>query len=259
MGRQCGHAIMETFKPFSLTHAAVLVGFVTLTTFTVMLRRRWRDTPRAGLLDRSLAALAFVAYLVVNTWPLLPRHFDWSWSLPLHMCDLVTLCVPFALATRYPPARALLYFWGLGLSTQGLITPDLQDGPARVGFWMFWLAHYSVIGGAVYDVAARGYRPTWKDYRTSLLAGLAYIAVVLPLDVHLGVNYGYVGPAKPGQPTIVDALGPWPWRVGVMIVLGAAATALLMLPWEIARRRNAGMMGEPRRRECAKTPAKECA
>lgn len=232
---------MQTFQPFSLTHAAVLAGFVALTTVAVMLRRRWRDTPRAQRLDRSLAALAFPACLAVNTWPLLPGHFDWGWSLPLHVCDVATLCVPFALATHHRPVRALLYFWGLGLSTQGFITPDLRDGPAKLGFWMFWLAHYSVVGGAIYDVAGRGFRPTWTDYRTSLVAGLAYVALVLVIDVRLGVNYGYVGPGKPGQPSIVDALGPWPWRVGVMIVLGAAATALLMLPWEIAWRvRGAG-------------------
>ena len=233
--------MMQRFEPFSPTHGAVLVCFAALTTWLVVLRRRWRerDTPRALGLDRLLAVLAFVVYLAVNTWPLLPGNFDWGWSLPIHVCDLATLCVPFALATRHRPVRALLYFWGLGLSTQGFITPDLQDGPAKVGFWMFWLAHYSVVGGAVYDLAGRGYRPTWKDYRTSLVAGLVYVVLVLALDVRLGVNYGYVGPSKPGQPSIVDALGPWPWRVGVMIVLGAAVTALLMVPWEVARRRSA--------------------
>ena len=227
---------MKTFEPFSLTHGVVLACFAALTATLVALRRRWRDAPRGPRLDHFLAAVALMASLAVNTWPLLPWNFEWRWSLPIHVCDVATLCVPFALATHHRPVRALLYFWGLGLSTQGFVTPDLQDGPARVGFWMFWLAHYSVVGGALYDVAARGYRPTWKDYRTALGVGLAYVTLVLPFDIHFAVNYGYVGPATPGRPTIVDVLGPWPWRVGVMVALGAAAMALLMLPWEIARR-----------------------
>lgn len=227
---------MQTFQPFSAAHAAVVIVLVVTVSSMVALRRYWRDTPWAAMLDRSLAVLAFVIFGVVNAWPLLPAHFDVSWSLPIHVCDVTTLCVPFALLTRWATPRALLYFWGLGLSSQGFITPDLQDGPARVGFWMFWLAHFSVVGGALYDVLARNYRPTWRDYRIALRIGLVYIVALLVLDVLLGVNYGYVGPAKPGQPTIVDALGPWPWRVPVIVALAAGAMALLMVPWGIARR-----------------------
>jgi hypothetical integral membrane protein (TIGR02206 family) len=229
---------MQTFRPFTLTHAAMIVGFVALVALLLIVRRRARDDgPRARRIDRTLAAAASAAYVVANTWPLLPNHFDWAWSLPIHVCDLAMLTVPFVLATGYRPARALLYFWGFGLCTQGFFTPDLLDGPVRVGFWMFWLAHYTVVGGAIYDVA-RGFRPTWKDSRLAIFTGLVYMGLVLPLDILLGVNYGYVGPSRPGQPTIVDALGPWPWRVPVIIILGMLATAATMLPWEVMRRRH---------------------
>jgi len=227
---------MESFRAFTPTHAAVIVTFLAVTGALVFARRRLGDEKRRAAFDRALGVLAALIYVVVNAWPLRPKHFSLEWSLPLHVCDITTLVVPVALLTRSRHARALVYFWGIGLSTQGFITPDLRDGPARIGFWMFWLAHFSVVGGAVYEVAARGYRPTWRDYRFAAAAGLMYVALVLPLDVLLGVNYGYVGPAMPGQPSIVDALGPWPYRVGVMIVLAAAATALLMLPWDLAAR-----------------------
>jgi hypothetical integral membrane protein (TIGR02206 family) len=239
---------MDTFRPFTLMHGAVVLAFALLVTATVTLRRRRRDTPAGEALDRRVGLLAAVAFVATNGWPLMPGNFRLDWSLPLHGCDLTTLCVPLALLTSWRPARALVYFWGLGLSTQGFITPDLQDGPARVGFWTFWLAHFFIIGGAFYDVA-RGYRPTWRDYRLALGTSLAYVALILPLDLALGVNYGYLGPATPDHPTIVDALGPWPWRVGIMFALAAGAMALLMVPWEIARHLQAGRVGsaaEPR-------------
>jgi len=160
------------------------------------------------------------------------------------VCDVTTLCVPLALLGGRRMPRALLYFWGLGLSTQGVLTPDLQDGPGQVGFWMFWLAHFSVVGGALYDVIARGYRPTWHDYRRAVGIGLVYIALLFGLNMCLGVNYGYVGQAEPGQPTIVDVLGPWPWRVPVIVALAVAAMTLLMLPWEVARHRRRPLAGQ---------------
>jgi hypothetical integral membrane protein (TIGR02206 family) len=155
------------------------------------------------------------------------------------VCDLAALTAPLALTTSRRLPRALLYFWGLGLSSQGFVTPDLQDGPARVQFWVFWLNHFVVVGSAIYDLAGRGYRPTWRDYRWSVAAGVAYLAIVLPLDVALKLNYGYVGPALPGQPTIVDVLGPWPWRVVVICALTAAFMALIVAPWHLGRRATA--------------------
>lgn len=226
----------QAFQPWSGTHAAVVVVFFAGTAFLVSWRRRsGGDGSRP--LDRGLAIGAAVLWLVVNGWQMLPGRFTAAQSIPLHLCDLTLLAVPLALGAGFWWARAILYFWGLGLSSQGFFTPDLQDGPARAGFWFFWLSHAAVVGGAVYDLAGRGYRPTWRDCGFALLAGFGYAAVVLPLDVLKGYNYGYLGETPPGQqPTLIDKLGPWPGRVVLIALLVSAAMALLMVPWELARR-----------------------
>jgi hypothetical integral membrane protein (TIGR02206 family) len=225
---------MDTFRAFSLTHAAVVLCFAAITAGLVAARRR-RSGAAARHFDFALAWLTLAVFLFTNGRPLMPRSFRLDWSLPLHVCDLVTLFVPLALRFDWRPMRALVYFWGIGLCTQGFLTPDLQDGPAKLGFWSFWLAHFSIVGAAIYDVAARGYRPAWGDYRTALIASFTYVGVILPLDVVLHVNYGYVGPGTPGQPSLVDVLGPWPWRVPIIVALAVAVMALLMLPWCVAR------------------------
>ena len=66
---------------------------------------------------------------------------------------------------------------------------------------------------------------------------LAYGGLVLPLDVMFGVNYGYVGPTKPQKPTLIDALGPWPARVFVIVGLTMVVFAMMTLPWQFSRRR----------------------
>jgi hypothetical integral membrane protein (TIGR02206 family) len=225
---------MDTFRAFSLTHAAVLLSFATMVVALVAARRR-RTGAAARRFDLALAWVTGAVFLFTNGRPLMPRGFRLDWSLPLHVCDLVSLFVPLALLFDWRPMRALVYFWGIGLCTQGFLTPDLKDGPSKLGFWSFWLAHFSIVGAAIYDVAARGYRPTWRDYRTALVASLLYVGVMLPLDVALHVNYGYIGPSTPGQPSLVDVLGPWPWRVPVIVALAVAVMALLMLPWQIRR------------------------
>jgi len=232
---------MDTFRPFSTTHAAVLLLFATtVTTLVVLRRRRERGHPvRAARLDRRLGIVAVLVWLFATFVQFFPRYYDRTSSLPLQLCDFTIIAVPLALFTGWRPARAIVYFWGIGLSTQGLITPDLNGGPATMRFWFFWAPHFVIVGGALYDVAARGYRPTWRDFRVATVAGVVYAALVLPFNLLTDLNYGYVGESAPGQPSLVDALGPWPGRVGVMLTLGVVVMALLMVPWEILRRRGA--------------------
>jgi hypothetical integral membrane protein (TIGR02206 family) len=227
--------------------------FAAGTAALVVLRRRWRETPRAAVLDRSLAVGCFVAWVWVQAFGLLPWRYEAAKALPLHVCDLAGLVAPPMLWTGWRPLRTVCYFWGIGLSTQGFIQPDLQQGPNDPSFWAFWVGHVAVVGTALYDVAARGYRPTWRDYGVAVVTLAAYVAVVLPLDIVTGFNYGYVGRGKPGQPSVVDFLGPWPGRLLVISALAAAVLALMVLPWDVLRwwqrreraggRRDVGVLG----------------
>jgi hypothetical integral membrane protein (TIGR02206 family) len=147
------------------------------------------------------------------------------------MCHLTALAAGLYLATRNRALAALLYFWGFALCTQALLTPTLQEGPATPVFWYFWLSHGMIVGVGAYALAVHGYRPTWRDWRIACLAAAVYAAVAIAVDLALGANYGFLGPTKPEQPTIVDLLGPWPARLVVIFALVAAAMAMLMLPW----------------------------
>jgi uncharacterized membrane protein YwaF len=60
------------------------------------------------------------------------------------------------------------------------------------------------------------------------------MAVIVPIDLVLGANYGFIGNPPPGMkiPPFVAALGPWPLRAVIVIMLGAVAFVLLELPWQ---------------------------
>jgi hypothetical integral membrane protein (TIGR02206 family) len=152
------------------------------------------------------------------------------------MCDLTAV---FAALVFLRPTRALqslVYFWGLALGSQAVLTPDLAGGPESLSFWAFWLYHVFVVGAGVYVVVAQGFRPEWKDLRFAVLAGVLYAAVVFAIDAIFDLNYGYLGRATPTRPTLLDVLGPWPLRSVFMVLLGAAAMTALWLPWLLVRR-----------------------
>jgi hypothetical integral membrane protein (TIGR02206 family) len=188
-------------------------------------------------LRRALALFALAYWIAYNTW--------WNWNgvdlragLPLQVCDLNALVAPLALLTQWRVLRATLYFWTFALTTQAFIQPTLTAGPASPVFWAFWLAHTLVVACAVYDVAVLGFRPAWGDLARAGAAGALYIAAIVPLDLMLGGNYGFVGDPPPPAtlPPLVAALGHWPARLVILLALALLGFVVVLLPWLVVPR-----------------------
>lgn len=233
----------STFTPFGAAHAGAVGVSIGVMAVACWLGWRWRGTARGERLRVWLGWGALVYWLVSNAWYWTPGVFEWKRVLPLHICDLAGIAAGVALLTRRRWALAVLYFWGLGLSTQAFVTPIIHEGPSRPEFWFFWATHVWVVGGALYAVTALGYRPSWRDFGFMVLVTLAYGAAIVPFNIAFRMNYGYVGMTMPGQPTLIDVLGPWPWRLVPLGGLVFTAMALTVLPWDAARWATGGRRG----------------
>jgi hypothetical integral membrane protein (TIGR02206 family) len=230
---------MTGFESFSLQHIVTITGFAVVVTLAIVGARRIRDPHRRRALELGVAATSGALWLGVVLWGFTPSRFDPRWSWPIDICDLVALVVVVAFVRPHRNWHALLYFWGLTLSTQALFTPDLTSGPATLAFWIFWLLHVLIVGGAIYMLAVRGFRPTWRDCGFAIGMALLWLIVVFAINAATGYNYGYIGNATPSVPTLIDHLGPWPQRVVVMALLGAAGMVVLQVPWALKGRRQA--------------------
>jgi len=224
------------FRLFSLTHALAIAGIALATWALCVTGRRWATASRPARFEVVLGAANLFVWVFAHVYWMLPAQFDARTSLPLQMCHLAALAASGALLTGARAWRILVYYWGLALSTQALITPSLEEGPAILWFWVFWQQHGFVPAVACYEILVRGYRPGWADFRFACAASAAYFAVVFPIDVAFGLNYGFVGPGRPDQPTIIDLLGPWPGRLALIVAIVVAVFALVTWPW--VRRRS---------------------
>jgi hypothetical integral membrane protein (TIGR02206 family) len=225
-------------------HLGALALFALLTVTLVILGRRWRGTTRAVRLRHAVGLFGALACTLSCAWYLMPERRGWSVSLPLQLCDVVGVIAPVAILTQQRTLRTLLHFWGFALCTQFFITPVHEPGTPT--FVVSWLLHASIVGSAIFDCTALGYRPTWTDFRSAVLIGLAYIAAIFAFDAATGFNYGYVGPSRPGTTTIVDSLGEWPPRALWIVAIAVAAMVLVMLVGQALRRLLARNPSEPR-------------
>ena len=150
------------FSAYGPSHWAVLGVFVIGAALLVWIGRRQTES-QARLLGRVLGALIVAVFIVAMVYKLIRPTMDTS--VPLQLCDVAELTAAYALWSQRHWAFALTYYWGLVLSSQALITPDVgtpeegaPDFPHHL-FVTFFALHLLVVWAAIYLTWGRGMRP----------------------------------------------------------------------------------------------------
>jgi hypothetical integral membrane protein (TIGR02206 family) len=230
------------FSPYGPSHVAVLVIFVLGAAALVWIGRRQTEA-QARLFGRVLSATTVTIFAVAMVYKLIHPSIDHS--VPLQLCDLAELTAAYALWSHRKWAFALAYFWGLPLSSQALITPDLQapDFPNH-HFITFFALHLLVVWAAIYLTWGCGMRPNWRSYRFAVATTLTWGAFTLAFNTVTGSDYGFLN-RKPINGTFLDLLGPWPYYLVAEVVVVGAVWALMTWPWTTKRRSLASAVETP--------------
>ena len=226
------------FTAYGPSHWVVLGVFVLGAAALVWIGHRQTES-QARLVGRVMAALIVAAFIVALVYKLIQPALDSS--VPLQLCDIAEVTAAYALWSQRHWAFALTYYWGLVLSSQALITPDIgtpeegaPDFPHHL-FLTFFALHLLVVWAAIYLTWGRGMRPRWRDYRFAVIATLAWAAFTFTFNVIAGTNYGYLN-RKPPTASLLDVLGPWPVYLLTEITIVLIVWALMTWPWERTRR-----------------------
>ena len=224
---------LNHFEAYSAFHAlTVLACTLSIAAVCVIGRRAKQRDPVAEQRLRYQLAWCMLGWQAFATiWRLLPMNYTLEESWPLHLCRVVGWVAPFMLMSQHRRLRAVVYFWGLGLSTQAFFTPVLGAGYSSELYWFFWLGHTQIVGSAIYDVWVRGFRPGWKHFGFAILAGVVYTLAMVGFNELQDTNYGYVGRTLPEKRTILNELPPWPWRVVALSGLAIVVQFLVLVPW----------------------------
>jgi hypothetical integral membrane protein (TIGR02206 family) len=220
------------FEAYGVSHGAVVLLLGLGAWWLVAYGRAHRGTYRADRFSRAFAVFV-AALLPLQLLQLHPDRFAFDRSLPVQLCDLAWMVSVYALWSRRRWAVALTYYWGLTLTTQSVLTPDLSRDFPDLGFITYWTMHLLVLWTAIYLTWGLGIRPTWHGYRTTVALTLGWVVAMFVLNYATGTNYGYFN-AKPGSASALDLLGPWPVYVVAEIAIVATFWALITWPWERA-------------------------
>ena len=146
-------AAQREFTAYGPSHLVVLAIFVVGAVLLVWVGRRQTEA-QSRVLGRVLAAVIVAAFVVALIYKLIRP--DIQTSIPLQLCDVAELTAAYALWSQRHWAFVLAYYWGLVLSSQALITPDIgtpdegaPDFPSHL-FLTFFILHVLVVWAAIY-------------------------------------------------------------------------------------------------------------
>ena len=228
------------FTPYATSHLVVVLLLIIGAAALVRLGRARRD-PAAADVDARVFALICLAFVLPLQIVAVTRSgFDVQRTLPFQLCDLAAFVAPYALWTRQRWAVGLTYYWGLTLTTQAVITPDLSaDFPDPV-FVLFWGMHLLIVWAAIYLTWGLGLAPDWRSYRTTVAVTVAWAVTVSVFNAATDSNYGYLN-EKPDAASVLDYLGDWPVYVIAEVAIVLAVWALMTWPWVTAAHRRAAV------------------
>ena len=150
-------------------------------------------------------------------------------NLPLQLCDATLWTSAVASIRPAAPIVEFAYFAGMAGAGMALLTPDLWSPWPTYPAIYFFVAHGGIVV-AVCVLIFGGIAPlrpgaVWRAF--GMVLGFA--AVIGAVNAIAGTNFMYLC-KKPGNASLLDALGPWPMYLAASAVVALGLFWLLWLP-----------------------------
>ena len=217
------------FHSFSVQHFAALFA-CGLVTYAAIWKGRNAEADVKIDIAIVLAGLTFSTLLIEAIVKVAEGTYDYLNDLPLFLCDLVAVVLPFILYNKNRKWIGIVYFWAMAGTLQALLTPDLKDGFPSFYFFRYFFTHAGIVAAVLYTVVVWKIRINWKDFFSAIIYAQVYLVAIHLMNQVLGSNYSYTM-QKPFGPTILDFMGPWPWYIIGGEVLMFIMFLLLMIPF----------------------------
>jgi len=222
------------FRPFDTQHLITLGILVLLGYLIVRASKRSAPAPRAWM-GRLLAAVLFSYAAVTYVQKGLAHELSVDYALPLELCHWVLIACFVSLLHPNQLTSEIAYFWGFAGTLQATLTPDINQGFPSWEFFQFFWSHGAILLAIVFIIGGQGFRPR-KGSVVRMFLGVNFYAIVVgAIDWIFRWNYGYLC-HKPGGPSLLDYLGPWPWYLLSVEGIAFVSFLLLDLPWRILDR-----------------------
>lgn len=223
----------DYFQLFGNHHIGAILFFIIVGIILVRYGRTLDENGKVRLGTISALIIPCFSIFYLSTL-IITGKFNYIEDLPLNLCTLLPFVMPWLMYTQNKIMYGILYFAVLGGTMQGILTPDLRGlGFPNYVYIKFWVEHAGLVILILYATFVYKMRPTWKDFRNSVLfLVFFYLIFLMTFNYFVGSNYGYTMAKPPGE-SVLDLFGDWPWYIIIAVSLVFPLFFLLYLPFLI--------------------------
>lgn len=214
------------FQLFSASHMMALLMLVCSAVLLFRYREAMRGTRSNRLIRYSLVGILLLTEVAFQLWNLMAGTWSAAEVLPLQLCSVSLLLSIWMLVTKSYRLFEVTYFWGLGGAGQAMLTPELFYPFPHFRFFHFFIAHSAIILACLHMVWVEQYQLTARSVVRAIVLLNGLLVVALLVNEMTGGNYLFVA-RKPGNPSLIDYLGPYPWYI--LSLEGVALLLFLLL------------------------------
>ncbi|MDF2985063.1 MAG: conserved hypothetical integral rane protein [Eubacterium sp.] len=233
---------------FSSQHLLAL-GMVALTWIIIILlfkdkavESKWKAVKWMALTLPVLEAAQMLWYKSIG-------EFSWGYTLPLHLCSLMSVLLPVMAFTRNRLLQEYSYAIGMAPALMTLLTPDVYYYPSLSFIYLqTMLVHGIICLIPLFMVFCMGFRPDIR--RLPKVVGLlvCFAVLIVPVNYITDGNYFFLRYPAPGSPMegFSQMVGS-PWYLVPTLMLGCVLWFAFYLPFVLiefvaSRKKSADML-----------------
>lgn len=210
------------FILYGAQHISVIILIICLSIGLPVFTKRFFSPSQHLLTSRVIALIIFCWVILYDIILYFLDNFNYETDIPLDICNLIGLIIPFLMWNPNRRIFPYLYFYIMAGTTQAVFTPHLINGFPNFIFIKFWIVHGGLIIYILYIAVIWEFQIRLKDLFNSFLLLQIYALMLYMTNKLIGANYLYLI-KKPSTVSVLDYFGPWP----VYVFVGEAITLFL--------------------------------
>ncbi len=228
--------ILEPVKFGSNEHLLPIVIALVLGLAIVSISNYKLNAQQAKLIFFFLGFSISLTVIVYHIYKIVEGDYNFNTDLPLFICSFMALIIPIFTYYRKYWMYEILFFWVIGGTTQGIITPDIPEGFPSFDYFRYWVVHMGLLIIIAYATVVFKMRPRFVSIFKSLFILQIYIIIMLGLNTLLGANYSYLS-HKPHSASLLDYFHKWPYYIIEIELIVVPYLLLIYLPFHFINKR----------------------
>ncbi|MFM9949364.1 MAG: TIGR02206 family membrane protein [Saprospiraceae bacterium] len=197
------------FSLYGIQHITVIMLIICLSIGLPIFAKRSLSQKQQLLSSRIMTILISFWVILYDFILLYLGKFNYKTDLPIDICNIIGLLIPFLMWNPNKRLFSYLYFYIMAGTTQVVFIPHLFDGFPNFIFIKFWVVHGGLVVYILYVAVIWKFQLTLNDFWRSFLFLQLYALLVYLINKLIGANYIFLV-QKPPTYSVLDYFGPWP-------------------------------------------------